>query len=551
MESRNPEPLVRVMALHSLSYCERLYFLEEVEEIRIANDAVYAGRALHVERTADDPSGTELRDLHLASEKLGLQGRVDAVRTRDGLLVPYEHKRGRARQGPDGSAEVWPSDALQIAAYAMLLEEEREQPLPEGRVRYHADNVTVRVPITASLRQKVLEAVDRARQLSTQIQRPPVTDNPSLCARCSLAPVCLPEEERLARLADSKPPRLFPAIPDRQTLHVVTPGARVSRSSERLEVRAGDAELASIPIREVGAVVLQGYVQMTTQAIHLCADNEVSVHWVSMGGRHIAALATGPGKVQRRIRQYQALTDPGTALHLARRLALARMESQLRFLLRASRGDQNLRVSIATSIETIRAQLKEAPRTESINRLRGYEGTAGRAYFEALPALLIPEVREMMQPHGRSRRPPRDRFNAALSFGYALLYRSVLGAVMVVGLEPAFGFFHTPRSAAHPLVLDLMELFRVPLWDMPLVASCNRRQWDIKGDFVVARDHVWLTERGRRKAIEIYERRLLDSWRHPVLDYSLSYARTIELEGRLLEKEWTGSPGLFGRARLR
>ena len=54
-----------------------------------------------------------------------------------------------------------------------------------------------------------------------------------------------------------------------------------------------------------------------------------------------------------------------------------------------------------------------------------------------------------------------------------------------------------------------------------------------------------------RKAIDLFERRLLDSWRHPVLDYSLSYARAIELEVRLLEKEWTGSPGLFARARLR
>jgi len=160
-------------------------------------------------------------------------------------------------------------------------------------------------------------------------------------------------------------------------------------------------------------------------------------------------------------------------------------------------------------------------------------------------------VPEGMRPSGRSRRPPRDPFNALLSFGYALLYRSVLAAVLAVGLEPAFGFFHTPRSTAHPLVLDLMELFRVPLWDMVVIASCNRRQWNLATDFQVARDHVWLSDAGRRKAIALYERRLEDTWKHPVLQYSLSYARTIELEVRLLEKEWTGAPGMFARARLR
>lgn len=43
------EPLIRVMALHALAYCERLFYLEEVEEIRIADPAVYAGRRLHEE----------------------------------------------------------------------------------------------------------------------------------------------------------------------------------------------------------------------------------------------------------------------------------------------------------------------------------------------------------------------------------------------------------------------------------------------------------------------------------------------------------------------
>ncbi len=124
-------------------------------------------------------------------------------------------------------------------------------------------------------------------------------------------------------------------------------------------------------------------------------------------------------------------------------------------------------------------------------------------------------------------------------------------AALTIGLEPAFGFYHTPRSSAYPLVLDLMELFRVPLWDIPLIGSINRRQWDPAADFISTRAKVWLSEQGKAKAIALYERRLAEQWKHPVLEYSLSYARTIELEARLLEKEWTGQPGLFARARLR
>lgn len=40
-------PLIRVMALYALAYCERLFYLEEVEEIRVADHRVYAGRTRH------------------------------------------------------------------------------------------------------------------------------------------------------------------------------------------------------------------------------------------------------------------------------------------------------------------------------------------------------------------------------------------------------------------------------------------------------------------------------------------------------------------------
>lgn len=122
---------------------------------------------------------------------------------------------------------------------------------------------------------------------------------------------------------------------------------------------------------------------------------------------------------------------------------------------------------------------------------------------------------------------------------------------MTVGLEPALGFFHTPRSTAHPLVPDLMELFRVSVWDIPLIGSLNRRQWDPEADFSVTKEKVWLSREGRKKAIRLYEKRLQECWKHPIMEYSLSYRRMIELEVRLLEKEWSGQPGLFAKTRLR
>src|SRR5439155_8786444 len=123
-------------------------------------------------------------------------------------------------------------------------------------------------------------------------------------------------------------------------------------------------------------------------------------------------------------------------------------------------------------------------------------------------SLLAESVPAELRWSARSRRPPLDRFNAILSFGYGLLHTAVMRAVLASGLEPALGFFHTPRSAAYPLVLDLMELFRLPLLDLVVIGSLNRGQWDAQADFAVTRAKVWLSDAGRKKAIGLFEARL-------------------------------------------
>jgi CRISP-associated protein Cas1 len=542
--------LLRIMSLHALAYCERLFYLEEVENLRVADERVYAGRRLHAEIERDEDDEEELT-LALESERWGLVGKVDCIRRRDGMLIPYEHKRGRAATAQDGTAEAWASDRLQVIAYAALIEEHTERTVTEGRVRYHASNVMVRVPIDDQARTDLQRAIARARELQTSVERPPVAENERLCVRCSLAPVCLPEEARLSQQPERKTTRLFPADNDRTVLHVLTPGARVGRKGDQLAVTARDQEPQYYPIQETGQVVLHGFAQITTQGLRLCSEQDVGVHWVTTGGRYVGSWTAGTGTVQRRIRQYKALTDPTVCLRLATQLAESRARGQLSVLLRTSRDEKRSTETIQDAVGNIRKLLRLLTRADSIDSLRGYEGRVAAHYFSALPDVIVSEAGSLMRPEGRNRRPPRDRCNALLSFGYALLLKDVMNAILVVGLDPALGFYHQPRSQAHPLALDLLDLFRVSLVDLPVIASINRKQWDEMDDFQTAGQQVWLSESGRKKFIQIYERRKADHWKHPVIGHSLSYSRLIELEVRLLEKEWMGEGGLFAQMRLR
>lgn len=538
---------LRVMALRALAYCERLFWFEEVEELRVADERIFAGRELHHKLAEAGYEGQQ--ELWVDSQELGLRGRVDAIRRRDGAWVPYEHKRGRSRAGPNGP-EAWQPDKVQLVAYMMLLEEATGQAVQEGRIRYHADNTLVRVPHDPILRMDVLNGIARAREIMSSGVRPPVTQEERRCPRCSLAPVCLPEESRRAMDPTHTPTRLFPEHDDRRAVHVQGHGSRVGRQGDELRVELRVGAVQTEPIREVRSLSIHGYGSVSGQALQLCGEHGVAVHFFGAGGWYQGTFYRDDLAVHRRIRQYEALREPAQRLRLARALVHARAEGQLKFVLRATRGGER-EEAMDAALGELRRALPRVERAESIPELLGLEGQAAAAYFRVLPELIAPE-REALRPRGRTRRPPRDPFNAALSFGYGMLLREVVAAIRSVGLDPAFGLYHQPRTGASPLALDLMELFRVPIVDMALVAAINRGQLDPDADFERAsQGQVWLSPTGRPKLIEIMERRMEDSYHHPALGYSLSYRRQIELEVRLLEKEWSGEPGLFAKMRIR
>ena len=119
------DPPVRVMALHALAYCRRLFYLEEVEEIRVADERVFAGRQLHAALEAEEDG--ENVSLDLSSSTLGLswQGRLPAPPGRASPSPLRAQSRGQRRAAMADNTPVPPGlrDRLQLIAYAVLLEE--------------------------------------------------------------------------------------------------------------------------------------------------------------------------------------------------------------------------------------------------------------------------------------------------------------------------------------------------------------------------------------------------------------------------------------------
>ena len=144
------------------------------------------------------------------------------------------------------------------------------------RMRIHFE----RIEVDDALRRDALAELEAAKQ-TAQGQRPPPLVNDPRCPRCSLQPICLPDEinhQRLmAKSADGRsvdekltPRRLWPPRDD--GIHVVLQreGVRVGVRGQSVRITDKDGKLVrDLPLANVESLAVVGPVQLSTQALSL------------------------------------------------------------------------------------------------------------------------------------------------------------------------------------------------------------------------------------------------------------------------------------------
>lgn len=609
--------LLPARMLNEFVYCPRLFYYEFVENVFVHNADTREGAAQHKrldggkgklapakKKAADDdntpgsdetPETIHARSVFLYSEKLNVNAKLDLVEgttdSQTGTMVyqPVEYKRGRPREGEEGS-ELWPADKMQLGVQILLLRENGYF-CDSGIVYYRETRQRVTLTMDEELEQWILEQITAARACSTG-SIPPALENSPKCPRCSLVGFCLPDETRL--LAEfTKPHRLpegvqlelamdlpdpvdrisvgpFENIPevrlpqlkagddvrrliapaeDTRALYLHTPGLYVGKKDATLQAREkGGKTVADFRINDLHHLALFGSIQVSTGAIQALCDLDIPITYFSMGGWFYGMTRGHSLKnVFTRIEQFRHAADPSLSIFHARLFVHGKIRNQRTLLMRNH---------IDAPKDALR-QLKWAASTAltagSLASLLGIEGAAANTYFAHFSGMIKnrdespdrkrqEEGQQLQFPFdfkGRNRRPPRDPVNALLSLAYSLLARDCTLAAYSAGFDPYVGFYHQPRFGRAALALDLMEEFRPLVADSVVLTLINNGMLR-DSDFVRAGDAVSLSTSGRKAFFMAYEKRINSAVKHPVFGYQVSYRRALELQFRLLARVLTG-----------
>jgi CRISPR-associated exonuclease Cas4 len=195
MDEANYLPLAY---LNAWEYCPRRFYLEYQLGEMADNEHILIGRHLHrnVDSEGQSQEGdvTVYRHQWVWSDRLFVNGIIDAVEEREGQLVPLEYKKGRMAHHLN--------DHFQLCGAALCLEERTGRSLTYGEIYYHGNRRRQTVLFTPELRGATERAIADARAAVAGRMPAPIQHSKK-CRDCSLQEICLPfEVKHLQALPD-------------------------------------------------------------------------------------------------------------------------------------------------------------------------------------------------------------------------------------------------------------------------------------------------------------------------------------------------------------
>lgn len=331
------------------------------------------------------------------------------------------------------------------------------------------------------------------------------------------------------------------------TLYVTTTETYLRLDNDTLRVEVERETRLRVPLHHLTAVVCFGHVSMSAPLMHRLAEEGIALVLLDDNGRFKARLEGAvSGNVLLRQAQFKLAGDSTFSLDMARACVAGKIKNTRQVLQRGAREAKSDDDGKALSrlADDLAASLRALPQAANLDVLRGIEGEAARQYFGGLNLLVRQDLRSVFQMDGRTRRPPRDAFNAMLSFLYAMWMNDCRSALEAAGLDPQVGFLHALRPGRAALALDLMEEFR-PWADRLALTLINRGQLT-KDDFAAREGGGYALLPDARKAVVVaYQERKRDEISHPILVQSVPLGLMPLVQARLMARALRDESSLY------
>ncbi len=290
-------------------------------------------------------------------------------------------------------------------------------------------------------------------------------------------------------------------------------GSFLGKHQGRLRVTREQKVVSEVPLIHLQSVlIMDNGVGISSDVVRSCSEEGIPIHFLSSHGNPIASIYSAglTGTILTRRAQLLAY-EQKIGILAAKAFISGKLENQANLLRYIAKYRKENNPTVYDQLMLIAVEMRDflyelehlqADRIDDIReQLLSVEGRAAQRYWSQV-ASIIPA--ELAWP-GRETRGATDPFNAALNYGYGILYCQVEQALTLAGLDPYGGFLHADRPGKPSLVLDLIEEFRQIIVDRTIIGMVNKHVT------IVQDEQQRLTIETRKKIVEKLRERLAAS----------------------------------------
>ncbi len=296
-------------------------------------------------------------------------------------------------------------------------------------------------------------------------------------------------------------------------LFINSPGTLIKQKDGCFRLSDKDRHMDVSP-EKLESIVTTNTAMISTQAVVLALEHNIDIIFLDSRGDPRGRVWFSKMGSTALIRRKQLEAEmSGLGVQLVNDLVREKVNNQIRFLKKLAQARPGKNEVFDGPIQTLtdihgKLNFSEETLDEIRHSVMGYEGSAGRTYFQCMSKIMPTAY----QFSGRSRRPARDPFNAVLNYGLGILYSRVEKACIIAGLDPYIGFLHTDNYNKKSLVFDLIEPFRIYAEQTAVYLFTGKKIKD--SYFDQSGQGVSLNEKGKPVVIEALNQHLDEKIRY-------------------------------------
>lgn len=281
------------------------------------------------------------------------------------------------------------------------------------------------------------------------------------------------------------------------TKNVVSLGLKANR----IYISKEGEETKEIPIHKVDRIIIFEGVKISSNLIQYSIENNIEINFLKESGQYLGRVSGGEHDRAEIVRKQVLLTsDENFRVEMSKKIIKSKLSNQITILLRRKKIDE----SITKNIDLIKRMKVNIENCKSVEEIMGHEGISAKEYFEGISKT----INEEFAFDGRSKRPPKDMFNAMISMAYTLLFSEINSIAASKGLYVYAGFMHSDKKGHPALISDFIEEWRSIICDSTVITIINKKCIK-KEDFNFNEDgSVYLNKNGRKILVEYMTRKL-------------------------------------------